>query len=146
MMIIIHIQNKWEETFFILDEEARILNPRERKKGWRKKKSHRCPIMHEQPWTCHPIGNALTRRCERHDGRAFLRPRGDRTCRLNTTPPTHTQWHVFFKCWLFIFLIISCTSKKTKLILIHIDYYSKIKGKKSKKYDRLKIIVLENWK
>jgi hypothetical protein len=61
-------------------------------------------------------------------------------------PPTHTQWHVFFKCWLFFFLIISCTSKKTKLILIHIDYYSKIKGKKSKKYDRLKIIVLENWK
>jgi hypothetical protein len=64
-----------------------------------------------------------------------------------TQPPpnTHTMTRVFQVLTLF-FLIISCTSKKTKLILIHIDYYSKIKGKKSKKYDRLKIIVLENWK
>ena len=58
-------------------------------------------------------------------------------------PNTHTMTCVFQVLALF-FLIISCTSKKTKLILIHIDYYSKIKGKKSKKYDRLKIIVLEN--
>jgi hypothetical protein len=39
--------------------------------------------------------------------------------------------------------IISYTSKKTNLIPIHIDYYNKIKGKKSKKYNRLKIIVLK---
>jgi hypothetical protein len=102
--------------------------------------------MHEQPWTCHPIGNALTWRCERHDGRAFLGARGDRTCCLNTTPPQHTYNDTCFQVLTLFFLIISCTSKKTKLILIHIDYYSKIKGKKSKKYDRLKIIVLENWK
>ena len=60
-------------------------------------------------------------------------------------PNTHTHNDMCFSsAGSFFFLIISCTSKKTKLILIHIDYYSKIKGKKSKKYDRLKIIVLEN--
>ena len=145
MMIIIHIQNKWEETFlfWMRKHESWI---QEREKRMEKEKisplpNHARTTMDVPPhWKCpHSTMRETWRSSIFETQRRSNMP-------LEHNPPTHTQWHVFFKCWLFIFLIISCTSKKTKLILIHIDYYSKIKGKKSKKYDRLKIIVLENWK
>jgi len=91
MITIIHIQNKWEETFLFWMGKHESQN-QEREKRMEKEKISSLPNHVRTTCIRHLIGNALTRRCKRHDCRAFFGSQRRSNMLLEHNPPTsHTQ-------------------------------------------------------